>query len=324
MIDPDKHQTLPDSDYEPLLIPLKELADCRICPRECRVDRTAGTDGFCETGAGFAISSICAHMGEEPVLSGQHGICNLFFAGCNLRCVFCQNYQISYPPGIIDHSLDTLPAIVREIHKVLLGGARGVGFVSPSHQIPQMLAIIGALKLHDIHPTFVYNTNAYDKVETVKSLEGTIDVYLPDLKYIDQSLGCHFSNAPGYPEIATRAIKEMYRQKGAHLRLDDDGVVESGLIIRHLVIPGQVENSKRVLRWIAEELSPSVHVSLMAQYHPTPNVYGHPALGRTLRSEEYEEVVDEFDHLGFYRGWVQELDSPGTYRPDFDRDHPFE
>ena len=303
---------------------LAELADCRVCPRECRVDRFAGREGFCETGADFAIASICVHHGEEPALSGKTGICNLFFAGCNLRCVYCQNYQISYPPAVTDHSLSTPGTIVDRIERLLDGGAKGVGFVSPSHMIPQMQAIMAEIRGRGLKPTFVFNTNAYDQVETIRSLEGVIDVYLPDLKYVDESLGCRLSQGPGYPSTAKAAIREMFRQKGSSLWTDDDGVAESGLIIRHLVLPGQVENSKGVLRWIAEELSPSVHISLMAQYHPTPSVYGHPEMGRTLKAEEYEEVVDEFNRLGFYRGWVQELDSPGNYRPDFDKSHPFE
>ena len=303
---------------------LAELTDCTICPRECRVDRAVGTDGFCETGAGFAVASICAHHGEEPVLSGRTGICNLFFAGCNLRCVYCQNYQISSPPAITDPSLATLASVLDRIESILKSGAKDVGFVSPSHMIPQMLAIIDGLEARGLTQPFVFNTNAYDKVETIRALEGTIDVYLPDLKYVDESLGCDLSQGAGYPEIARAAIGEMFRQKGAGLRLNEQGVVESGLIIRHLVLPGQVENSKGVLRWIAEELSPSVHISLMSQYHPTPNVRQLSGMNRTLTADEYEEVVDEFERLGFYRGWVQELDSPGTYRPDFNQSHPFE
>jgi putative pyruvate formate lyase activating enzyme len=171
---------------------------------------------------------------------------------------------------------------------------------------------------------YVYNTSSYDKVRTIQSLDGHVDVWLPDLKYLDESLGRLYSHTVHYPDVACAALREMFRQKGSNLWTDDDGCITSGLIIRHLVLPGQIENSKRVLRWIAEELSPSVHVSLMSQYHPTPWVAEHPRLGRVLCAAEYDEVKDEFERLGFYRGWVQELESASHYRPDFMLEHPFE
>ncbi len=304
---------------------IETLHNCTWCPRECGVDRRSPDHGgFCNSGTGISVSSVCNHSGEEPVISGPRGICNIFFSGCNLECVFCQNYQISQAPGDHGDIGQQLPEVVAQIETVLAAGAKGVGFVSPSHVIPQMRFIMGALAERGINPTFVFNTNGYDKLETIKSLDGEVDVWLPDLKYVDERLGCDCSDAPGYPKIAKAAIKEMFRQKGSTVRLDDEGYIESGLIIRHLVLPGAVENSVGVLRWIAEELSPSVHISLMSQYHPTRQVIGHPTLGRTVSSEEYDQVLAEFERLGFYRGWVQELDSASNYRPDFNRDHPFE
>ncbi len=301
---------------------LVNVRNCTCCPRACRADRCF-EPGWCRTGDEFAISSICAHRGEEPVLSGRHGLCNIFFEHCNLQCIYCQNYQISRnaTPAGPARSLDD---VLIEIEAVLAGGAKGVGFVSPSHSIPQMLRIINALRARGHRQTLVYNTNGYDRTDIIRSLEGTMNVYLPDLKYMDEELGREYSNAPDYPAVATAAIREMFRQKGANISLDQQELIESGLIIRHLVLPGQVENSKAVLRWIADELSPSVHVSLMSQYYPTPAVRDHPLLGRTLYPEEYGEVVDEFERLGFWRGWVQELGSPHSYRPDFDQSHPFE
>ncbi len=303
---------------------LRVLEDCTVCPRECRVNRLAGEVGFCETGAGLSVASVCAHRGEEPVISGEHGICNIFFSGCNLRCAFCQNFQISQRPAIEQRHDLTLPQVMTQVRQILDSGATGVGFVSPSHVIPQMKTIMAAIREAGRRPTFVFNTNAYDKVETIRDLQEDIEVWLPDLKYVDDRLGCACSDAPGYPTIAQAAIKEMFYQVGSSIRLHDDGTIARGLIIRHLVLPGQMENSLGVLRWIAEELSPSVHISLMSQYHPTAHVANHPTLGRTLTTEEYDTVVEEFQRLGFYRGWVQELTSPWHYRPDFDRDHPFE
>jgi putative pyruvate formate lyase activating enzyme len=167
------------------------------------------------------------------------------------------------------------------------------------------------------------NTNSYDKVEALRSLEGLVDIYLPDLKYMDEALAARYSGAADYPQVAAAALREMFRQKGSNLLLNGDGRAESGLIIRHLVLPGHVENSKRCLRFIAEELSPAIHLSLLAQYQPTPATAGDPDLGRRLRPEEYEQVLEEMERLGFYRGWTQELDSAENYVPDFRRRHPF-
>ncbi len=199
-----------------------------------------------------------------------------------------------------------------------------VGFVSPSHCIPQMKALIHALSPRQPRPAFVMNTNAYDTVEALASLEGLVDAYLPDLKYMDSDLAGRLSDAPDYPAVAADALGEMFRQKGSRLAIADSGYIESGLIIRHLVLPGQIANSKRCLRWIADTLSTDLHLSLMAQYRPTPAVAGHPDLGRCLRPDEYQEVLDEFHRLGFYRGWTQALASPDTYHPDFAQSHPFE
>lgn len=306
-----------------ILEPLDDLLDCTCCPRRCHAARNSGKLGYCRSGAAFSISSILPHRGEEPVLSGARGICNVFFEHCNMQCVYCQNYQISYnrwhQPS---YDLD-LSEVVRRIETILDTGVRNVGFVSPSHFIPQMRVIMRALDARGRMPIYVFNTNAYDNRETIESLEGLVHVYLPDLKYMDDDLACRFSDAPDYSAIATVAIKEMYRQTGANLMVGDDGIAESGLIIRHLVLPGQVQNSKRCLRFIAEELSTAVHISLMAQYYPTPRVAGYPGLDRPLETAEYEEVVEEFYRLGFWRGWVQELESQRSYRPDFNEPDVF-
>ncbi|HKK21433.1 MAG TPA: radical SAM protein [candidate division Zixibacteria bacterium] len=311
-------------DMQPILAPLEQLRDCTCCPRDCHADRFGGRLGFCQSGTGFSIGSICAHRGEEPVVSGVNGICNIFFTRCNMQCVYCQNFQISRREGEIEEEKITLPEIVRQIESILDRGSHAVGFVSPSHFIPQVRVIMNALAARGRKPTYVFNTSSYDKVETIKSFDGIVDVWLPDLKYLDEKMGRAYSDTPNYPEVACAAIKEMFYQKGSSIRLDDNGCITSGLIIRHLVLPGRIENSKKILQWISTELSSSVHVSLMSQYHPTPLVASHPRLGRTLTTDEYDEILEEFDRLGFYRGWIQELDSPSNYRPDFTFDHPFE
>jgi putative pyruvate formate lyase activating enzyme len=272
---------------------------------------------------GFHIGAISVHKGEEPVLSGTNGMCNVFFTRCNMRCIYCQNAQISRNRGQILGRDMTLDEIVEQIERILKTGISIVGFVSPSHVIPQMKAIIEAIKADDLHPTFVMNTNAYDKVEVISSLADIIDVYLPDLKYADDNLALRYSATPNYTEIAMAAITEMYKQKGSQIRLDDSGLIRSGLIIRHLVLPGHVENSKKCLHLISERLSPDVYLSVMSQYFPTEAVRNHPQLGRCLREDEYEEVLDEMDRLGLYNGWIQEMDSSLAYVPDFSKGDPF-
>jgi len=257
-------------------------------------------------------------------LGGKQGVCNVFFTHCNLQCRYCQNYQISRNQAPeIEREL-SLDEVVGRVERILATGVRAVGFVSPSHVLPQVAAIMQALETRGRRPVYIYNSNGYDRVDCLAALEGRIQVYLPDLKYLDSSLAAACSDAPEYPQAATAALKEMYRQKGARLELDADGMICSGLIVRHLVLPGQVENSKRVLRFLAEALSPEVAISLMAQYWPTPGVANDPDLGRQLRTEEYETVLAEMDRLGFENGWVQELESRDYYQPDFAKEHPFE
>ncbi len=294
---------------------------CMLCPRLCGADRTAGPWGYCRSGSGINVARVVAHHGEEPVISGSQGICNVFFAHCNMQCTYCQNYQISRNETQAVES--DLEDVVDQIIGFLKNGVTAVGFVSPSHCISQMKQIIVDIERHGWKPVYVFNTNSYDRKETIESLEGLIDVYLPDLKYMNESISVEYSDAPGYPGIAADCIVEMYRQKGPDINLDERGNITSGLIIRHLILPGQVENSKSCLRFIAEELSPSVHVSLMTQYWPIPAVADHPLLGRTISQEEYDAVMEEFERLGLWRGWTQDLTSPLCYRPDFTRPDVF-
>ena len=300
------------------------LENCTICPRECRVNRFEGGLGYCGTDAGMNIASVCIHRGEEPVISGGNGICNIFFTGCNLHCIFCQNHEISQCSSGSRNIGMNLNEVLDRIANILSKGIPAIGFVSPSHVIPQVKSIINGLNERGYRPITVYNTNGYDKSETIRSLSGLIDVYLPDYKYVTDSMAFDYSDARDYPEVALKAIREMYFQKGSSLLTDENGRAENGLLIRHLVLPGHAEESKNVLRTIAEELSPGVHLSLMSQYNPTALVSHHPKLNRNLYRSEYEDVVKEMEVLGFRNGWVQDLDSNLNYRPDFSRENPFE
>ena len=301
---------------------LEPLELCTVCPRNCRVNRFQGEKGICGSDAGFNISSICIHKGEEPAISGIHGICNVFFSRCNLSCIYCQNYQISCNRGLVSEHSMQLDEVVDSITKILEQGCHAVGFVSPSHYIPQVKAIIEALRIQGSTPVFVYNTNGYDKVEEIRQLESYIDIYLPDYKYSDNKLALKFSKANDYQQHALAATKELYRQKGSTLVMHENGYAEKGLIIRHLVLPGNIANSLKVLSDIAE-ISTSIAISLMAQYYPTLAVKQHAELGRQITEDEYQAVKTELDTLGFYKGWMQELESSENYRPDFESDNPF-
>ncbi len=303
----------------------KELKNCKICPRNCGVDRYSNNLGYCGSDAGYNISSIVLHKGEEPAISGKNGICNIFFSRCNLQCIYCQNEQISFNKGDVISDKYSLEKVILEIISIFdRYQINSVGFVSPSHYVPHVIAIIEGLWEKGRNPITVYNTNAYDKVETIHKLENYISVYLPDLKYMDNMLSKKLSDAIDYPKTATMAIQEMYRQKGSTIVGNDDGLAESGLIIRHLVLPTQVENSLNVLRFIANELSPNISLSLMAQYHPVEKIKTHTFLNRKLSTAEYDSVVKEAERLSFHRGWVQKLESAAVYLPNFKEEHPFE
>ena len=300
------------------------LENCTMCPRECRVNRFKGATGYCGTDAALNIASICIHRGEEPSISGGNGICNIFFAGCNLHCFFCQNHEISRSGSLMKRGSMRLQTVLDTIEEMLSEDIIAVGFVSPSHLIPQVKAIIKGLNQRGLNPIIVYNTNSYEKAEAIRDLSGLVDVYIPDYKYVNPQIAYEYSDASDYPEVALKAIKEMYFQKGSTLRLDESGRAENGLLIRHLVLPGHVEESKNILRSIAEELSLGVNISLMSQYHPPFHLKNLPVLNRSLKSLEYEQVVAEMINLGFRNGWTQDIDSYQNYRPDFRKKHPFE
>lgn len=311
--------SIPPARIKFLLAP---LASCNICPRNCGANRLQDETGICGSNGGFNISSICIHHGEEPVISGTNGICNVFFSRCNLSCIYCQNYQISCNRGDVNETEMQLTEVVDSIIHFLGKGCHAVGFVSPSHFIPHVKLIIEELRLRGYTPVFVYNTNSYDKVNEIRDLESFIDIYLADFKYADNGLAKKNSKVSDYQQVVLLAIKEMYRQKGSTIIMNENGSAEKGLIIRHLVLPGNIENSINVLRSIAD-ISTSLAISLMAQYSPTPAVMNHPELGRGITEEEYEIVKTALENLGFYKGWMQDLESNNHYKPDFNLDQPF-
>jgi len=302
---------------------MKELEHCILCPRSCGVNRNAGELGYCRSDAGYHISSVTVHRGEEPVISGKSGICNIFFSRCNLQCIYCQNFQISRRYGNIEESRMTLDSVVKSVIRCLEQGIEAVGFVSPTHFMPHVKSIIEKLNYLDYFPMTVYNTNGYEKAESLRTLETLIDVYLPDFKYLSVVTSSKYSDAPDYPDVVKKALLEMYRQKGNTVVINDRGQAVTGMIVRHLILPGHADDSIAILRWIARELSPSVYISLMSQYYPTSCVSGHAILDRKIMKEEYDAVVNAMNELGFQNGWIQDLDSSDHYRPDFKMDEPF-
>ncbi len=296
---------------------------CKLCFHTCGVNRLVGVKGRCALDGGLYVSSVCLHKGEEPALGGEKGVCNVFFNHCNLQCLFCQNWQISARESDLHEAVSTLEDVVLKICAILDTGVRAVGFVSPTPYIPYVRDIITALRERGYAPVTIYNTNAFDTPAALSFLAGFIDVYLPDYKYGSAELGQRYSQVPDYPERALESISEMVRQVGKEVIYDDEGLVLKGTIVRHLVLPNHVENSRAALFNLWSEFGNRLTLSLMSQYTPLHRAGAIPELARTLLSEEYNEVVDFMYSLGFKNGWVQELSSVGYYVPDFTNSKPF-
>ena len=295
------------------------FTNCTLCPHRCSVNREQGELGFCRLNAGLHIANISLHKGEEPIDGSENGVCNVFLSHCNLRCVYCQNYQISQPQTVIPNEITDYETAVGQIISILRKDVDFLGFVSPTSHIPHMLRIIEMIHEKGFFPKIIYNTNAYETVENLRQLEDIVDIYLPDFKYADDELGKQLSGIQNYSKIAISAIKEMYRQKKTHINDDNPA-----LIIRHLVLPNHVENSLAALKMIARECSTDVFVSLMSQYFPVYKALEIKNINRTLTGAEYNRVLDLLDELGFERGWTQLLDSNDYYQPDFTKENPFE
>jgi len=304
------------------------LAACSVCPKDCGNNRLADEIAACYSGRLPIVSSYTAHFGEEPVLSGTGGAGNIFFGNCNLRCVYCQNYQISQSwkeqrKNEVTH--ERLAGMMLELQD---RGCHNIGFVSPTHFAPQMAKAILIAAQKGLRLPIVYNTNAYDSVEVLRLLDGIVDVYLPDLKYADSAAGLQYSKVRDYSTYARAAIKEMHRQMGDSLVFGDDGLLKRGLLIRLLVLPNDIAEIEQNLRWIRDELSPKTAISLMAQYYATNKAATderYILLSRRISEGEWFEAVSLLEELGMEEGFMQEYESASHYyRPDFtDRDKPF-
>jgi len=306
--------------------------DCHLCPRMCHVNRDKGEIGFCGVGNYPFVPNYCLHFGEEPCLSGYYdykknlqtgsslsGSGAVFFAGCNLKCIYCQNYQISWQV----HGPDVLPDKLASIFLVLQEKkALNINLVTPTHVILPILEALKRAFALGLNIPIVYNTSAYDSYKTILKLDGIIDIYLPDFKYLRKDSARRFSNAPDYPDKAIKAIKEMYRQAG-NIEIDNEGNAKSGLIIRHLILPGHIEESCTILEWIAANISTKVYISLMSQFHPCNNVPDE--INREISKDEYDGVLAKAEELGFENVYIQTYPfaSKEHLVPDFSKENPF-
>ena len=304
------------------------LRSCTVCPRDCGNDRTRNVLASCASGLNPVVSSFTPHFGEEPALSGTRGAGNIFLGNCNLRCVYCQNFQISQDfqaQRVNEVTVERLAEMALELQE---RGCHNIGFVSPTHYAPQMAKAVLLAAREGLALPVVYNTNAYDSVEVLRLLEGIVDVYLPDFKYADAAAGWLYSKVPDYAERSREALVEMFRQKGSSLVSGDDGLLKSGLLVRMLVLPDNAAGIAESLAWIAETLSPRVAISLMAQYYPIHRAADndkYAALNRSITAGEWEEALAALASNGMENGFQQELDTAARYyRPDFtDRETPF-
>jgi putative pyruvate formate lyase activating enzyme len=297
------------------------LRECTICPRRCGVNRLKGETGYCRAGGRIAVSFFGPHRGEEPPISGERGSGAVFFTSCNLRCLFCQNHQISQgEPG---SSMD-INDLIDIFFRLEEEGCHNINLVSPTPYIPLLADAIRGARRRGLTLPFVYNTNAYETVAALKTLEGLIDVYLPDLKYASQAMAVRLSGAApkaSYPDCAKAAILEMCRQVG-HLVIEK-GIAGRGLLVRHLVLPGGLAGTREVAAWIGEALGRQCHISLMAQYEPLHDVHQYRVLTRRITRREYDGLVAYLLEEGFENVFIQELESAPFYIPDFQKANPF-
>ena len=279
------------------------LQKCEICPHKCKIDRTKNQVGRCKSKDTVKVALASIHNFEEPCISGRNGSGTVFFSNCNLSCEFCQNYEISQQGLGKEISIERLAEIFIEQQ---LRGADNINLVSPTSYAVQIIEAIKIAKNNGLKIPIIYNTNGYENVETLKLLEGYIDVYLPDLKYAEKDLAKKYSKIENYFEIATSAIKEMYRQAGEN-EYDENGIIKKGIIIRHLILPNHTENSKKVLKWIAGNMPKNITVSVMAQYFPTYKAKEIKDINRKITKYEYQKIENYLYSLDLENGYIQEM-----------------
>jgi putative pyruvate formate lyase activating enzyme len=283
----------------------RHLEECDVCPRACGVNRLKNDKlGFCRSGLNPVVASVSTHHGEEPPISGTKGSGTIFFTNCNLRCVYCQNYPISQLGNGAERTPGELACQMTWLQEQ---GCHNLNLVTPTHYVPQILKALGPARERGFSLPIVYNTSGYDSVETLRLLDGIVDIYLPDMRYGDNKAAMQYSMAPHYVEVNQAAIREMYRQVG-NLVMDDRGIATRGLIIRHLVLPGGISGTEQVMKFLAGEISKDVYISLMSQYFPAFKSAEHPEINRRINEKEYDEAYDIKMKHGLKNGWVQNFE----------------
>lgn len=311
------YKDIPASEFERRIQEgYRRMETCDLCPRACGANRMQEKTGFCLAGKGVKISSAFPHHGEEPVLSGTNGSGTIFFSHCTLRCAFCQNYQIS-------HEGNGDPATVEDLANEMLAlqkrGCHNINLVTPTQYVPHIIHALSLAAPRGLSVPLVYNCSGYESLKTLALLDGIIDVYLPDIKYAQNSCAGKYSSCPDYVEHNRNALKEMWRQVGP-LVTGADGVALQGLIIRHLVLPGGKAGTDESMRWLAMHIGPHVAVSLMAQYQPLHNAFCCPEINCRITREEYVEAVSALDNAGLSEGWIQDWEGiDGRFIIDFIR-----
>lgn len=293
---------------------LEQLAKCEVCPFKCKVNRIEKNIGRCGCDDKVKIAMYSLHNFEEPCISGKNGSGTVFFSNCNLQCIYCQNYKISQEHKGYEISIEELANIFIKQQEA---GANNINLVTPTMYAYQIIEAIKIAKNNELKIPIIYNTNSYENVETIKALKGYIDVYLPDLKYYNNEIAIKYSKAPNYFKIATDAILEMINQVGSP-KFDENGIIKKGVIIRHLVLPGHILNSKHILKWLKENVEGKAMVSVMAQYFPTYKAKEDKYLNRKLTKKEYEEIEEYLYLLNIENGYMQDLGKhEEEYVPDF-------
>ena len=294
---------------------MKELEECQLCPHRCKANRSVGSKGICKCDNTIKIALASVHHYEEPCLSKKNGSGTIFFTNCNLNCIYCQNYEISQQEK---GKVITIEALAQIMLKQQEKGVNNINLVTPTMYAYQIIEAIKIAKKNGLNIPIVYNTNGYENVQTIKALEGYIDIYLPDLKYYANDLAKKYSKVNNYFTIATQAIKEMYNQVGK-AKFNDEGIMQKGVIIRHLVLPNHIQNTKHVLKWIKENMPEDILVSIMAQYFPTYKAKEDELINRKLTKKEYREIENYLYTLDLENGYIQELgEHEEEYVPNFD------
>ncbi len=294
---------------------LEQLIECNICPHKCKVNRLEGKSGRCKCNDKIKIALVSTHMYEEPCISGTNGSGTIFFSNCNLSCKFCQNYEISQLGKGHEITIEELASIMIKQQEA---GVHNINLVTPTMYAYQIIEAIKIARKNGLNIPIIYNSNGYENVETIKDLKGYIDVYLPDLKYYSNEIAVKYSKAPNYFEIASKAILEMISQVGAP-KFDEDGMIKKGVMIRHLVLPNHIQNSKNVLKWIKENIPEEIYIDVMAQYFPTYKAKEDELINRKLTKREYREIEEYFYLLDFKNGYMQELgEHEEEYVPKWD------